>query len=62
MKRGRKCENCRWFEPVERECRASAPRCVVVGRIRRFATRFPEVDPECWCGEYDQKWLEGEDT
>lgn len=53
------CENCRFYYGDQRssECRRYAPRCLIVTTtIEHDPLAFwPEVDPDEWCGEYEEK-------
>ena len=64
MKENEKCGQCRFFvakkaEDNKGECRRHAPRpganLQIGGRDISRDPRWPEVDVECCCGEFEQK-------
>ena len=60
------CDNCHYFKPYEKrhmldttegECRRYPPRIYQDGDILRSC--FTGIMREDWCGEYDEKRVEG---
>ena len=51
------CETCRWFENLSEalgHCHKNPP--IIFGSPDgEFMSDFPEVDPEDWCGRWEER-------
>jgi len=59
-----RCETCLYFKPAEERPPVSIGACqryppVIVGQLAErgvdYASRFPLVGPDCFCGEFKAK-------